>query len=129
MLVEEFLLVEDEFNLLKFVVEYDVMMKSLVYVETCAKMMGEKEREETFEKIRKLKQKPTLFYIGMCNVFLKYRNVQAAQAIIGNMILKGYHLSEEHLVFYLCVELCSIFMYELNFSNEMLAEYRRKKHG
>jgi hypothetical protein len=41
LLVEEFLLVEDEFNLLKFVVEYDVMMKSLVYVETCAKMMGE----------------------------------------------------------------------------------------
>lgn len=120
---------EDEFNLLKFVVEYDVMMKSLVYVETCAKMMGEKEREETFEKIRKLKQKPALFYIGMCNVFLKYRNVQAAQAIIGNMILKGYRLSEEHLVFYLCVELCSIFMYELNFSNEMFAEYRREKHG
>jgi hypothetical protein len=42
LLVEEFVIVEDEFNLLKFVVEHEMMMKSLVYVETCAKVMGEK---------------------------------------------------------------------------------------
>jgi hypothetical protein len=70
-----------------------------------------------------------VFYIGMCKVFLKYKNVQAAQVIIGNLILKGYRLLEEELVFYLCVELCSVFMYELNFSYEMFAEYMRQKHG
>ena len=39
LIIEEFIIVEDEFNLAKFIVEYDVSMKSLVYLESCTKLM------------------------------------------------------------------------------------------
>ena len=39
LLVEDFIIVEDEFNLSKFIVEHDVLMKSLIYLETCTKLM------------------------------------------------------------------------------------------
>jgi hypothetical protein len=44
LLMEDFIVIEDEFNLTKFIVDYDVLMKSLLYVETCAKLMEEDQR-------------------------------------------------------------------------------------
>jgi hypothetical protein len=43
--MEDFIVVEDELNLTKFIVEYDLLMKSLIYVETCAKLMEEDQRK------------------------------------------------------------------------------------
>jgi hypothetical protein len=64
----------------------------------------------------KLKQNPISFYIQMCYAFLKFKNPQAANIILANLIQKGYKLEDKDLLFYLYVSLYNLFIYGLNVS-------------
>lgn len=57
-LVEEFIVVENGFNLLKFVVERQVLEAGLAYLEQCCVCLDQDDRERCFRQIKALKQDP-----------------------------------------------------------------------
>jgi hypothetical protein len=91
---------DDEFNLCKFIVDHDVMVESLDYLETCAKIMTEDEKIEAYKQIQRMKEDTGKCYVAMCKVFLEYKNAHAAQVIMRNLVQKGYHLSIDSLQFF-----------------------------